>query len=413
MSVFRPAEKKQAKLRLALMGPPGGGKTWSALALATELARGGKVAVIDTERGSSELYADRFTFDVAPLFPPFAPVRYADLLRQAGEAGYAVIVIDSLSHGWEGEGGVQDIVDKAADKAGGNKWAGWAKGTPEYRRLIDAIYASPAHVIATMRSKIEWAEGTNAQGRKTYERVGTAAVQRGGIEYEFSLVGELDQGDHRITISKSRAGTAVKPEYLAGVPGSIRNVKALAADVIAWLDSGAAPAEPLSADGFLTLCEEAGFSREQARTIWRAKGVTEDMLRHDPDRVRAIVAEYPRAVPEPETPAEPVQPADVARAFPGTVVIGADGLTDVEREALAQARRTRDEQHLAVIDAEGGDVAKDEAKVLRAKWRREAAAEARRAKRDPDDDEKDAEARKGDEGDAQPALPATGEEEAA
>jgi DNA replication protein DnaC len=97
---FRKAERKQAKLRLALCGPSGSGKTYSALLIAQGIAPNGKVALIDTERGSGELYADLAAYDVAPLAPPFTPARYIELIKEAGKAGCDVLIIDSLSHAY-------------------------------------------------------------------------------------------------------------------------------------------------------------------------------------------------------------------------------------------------------------------------------------------------------------------------
>ncbi len=116
--MFRKAERKQAKLRLALVGPAGSGKTFSALRIATGLVQTqngnepGRIAMIDTERGSGELYSDRFEYDIARLDPPFEPKRYIDLIRAAEGAGYAVLIIDSLSHAWAGSGGLLDIKDR-------------------------------------------------------------------------------------------------------------------------------------------------------------------------------------------------------------------------------------------------------------------------------------------------------------
>lgn len=205
MSNFVRATKKAVRARIAFDGPSGAGKTWTALEWARVL--GEKIAVVDTERGSASLYSDKFEFDVLEIGPPFHPDRFVEALRSAEKAGYEVFVIDSLSHLWEGEGGVLDIADAAGARAQGNSWAGWKAATPTLRHLIDVILASDLHVIVTMRSKTEWTqeEYTDSKGnRKTRpKRLGMAPVMRAGMEYEFTVVGDLDL-EHRMTISKSR-----------------------------------------------------------------------------------------------------------------------------------------------------------------------------------------------------------------
>lgn len=125
--MFHQAERRQAKLRLALCGPSGSGKTYSALLIARGLAPDGKIALIDTERGSGALYADLTAYDVAALVPPYTPARYIELIRHAEQAGYAVLVIDSLSHAWTGEGGVLEMHDKAtAASRSGNSFLAWS-----------------------------------------------------------------------------------------------------------------------------------------------------------------------------------------------------------------------------------------------------------------------------------------------
>lgn len=205
MSQFQRATKKAVRARIAFDGPSGSGKTWTSLEWARVL--GTKIAVVDTERGSASLYSDKFEFDVLEVGPPFHPDRLVEAIKSAEKAKYDVLVIDSLSHFWEGEGGVLDIADAAGSRAGGNSWAGWKTATPALRHLIDTILASDLHIIVTMRSKQEWTqeEYTDSKGhRKTRPvRVGMAPVMRQGTEYEMTVVGDLDL-EHRLTITKSR-----------------------------------------------------------------------------------------------------------------------------------------------------------------------------------------------------------------
>lgn len=227
---FQKATKSKIKARVAIDGPSGSGKTYTAIIAATALSQGGKIAVIDTERGSASLYSDLFNFDVLEL-EVFSPQIYTQAIEAAEKAGYAVIVIDSLSHAWEGEGGALDMVDDAAARSrSGNSYTAWRDVTPLHRRMIDTILQSKAHIIATMRSKTEYILETNAKGQQVPRKVGMAPIQRAGMEYEFTVVGDMDL-DHKIVISKSRFAplqdkVATKPTVDFFKP------------FVDWLDSG-------------------------------------------------------------------------------------------------------------------------------------------------------------------------------
>ena len=246
--MFKKATKKKLKLRMAIDGPAGAGKTYTGLRFAFALAGpNGRVAVIDSEHRSAAKYQGespdgvRFDFDVAEL-DHYAPSTYTQVIREAGRQGYDVLLIDSLSHAWEGVGGALDQVDKKADKTG-NSFTAWKDVTPMHREMVEAILACPCHVICTMRSKMDYVleEVTNKSGKKVMQpkKVGMAPIQRQGVEYEFDVVADMDI-DHTLTVSKSRCpaidGTrAVKP----GAPF----IQPLAA----WLGEGAEP-EPVTAE---------------------------------------------------------------------------------------------------------------------------------------------------------------------
>lgn len=194
---FKKANRKVAKMRIALLAPSGFGKTFSALRIAKGL--GGKIALIDTEAGSAELYGNEFDYDVVTMNPPYQTEKYIAAIHAAEEAGYDTVIIDSLSHAWAGSGGLLDKQGSIADK-GGNSFAAWRTVTPDHTKLVDTILHSKCHVIATMRSKTEYAlEG----GRVV--KLGLAPVQRDGIEYEFGLVFDIDK-NHQGHTSKDRTG---------------------------------------------------------------------------------------------------------------------------------------------------------------------------------------------------------------
>jgi hypothetical protein len=227
--MFKKAEKTQQKLRLALYGPSGTGKTYSGLLIAKEL--GARIAVVDTEHGSASKYAGDAgipDFDVCEL-TRFAPDDYIKALKSAAE--YDVTIVDSLSHAWMGKGGLLDQAD-----AKGGKFAAWAELTPQQNNLVEAILAHPGHLIATMRSKTAYEVGKDDRGKTTVERLGTAAIQKDGLEYEFDVVGLMDQSN-TMHVIKSRCAM-VRGEYRK--PGAD-----LAKTLMSWLGSGA-PAPPPS-----------------------------------------------------------------------------------------------------------------------------------------------------------------------
>jgi hypothetical protein len=225
---FTPATKERAKARIALTGPTGSGKTYTALVTGTGL--GGRIALVDTEHGSAAKYADEFAFDTLPL-TTFQPATLVDVLAVAAHDGYDVVIVDSLSHFWSGTGGMLEQVDNATKRVGaGNSFAGWKEARPQERAMIDALLAYPGHLIATMRARTEYVVDTDDRGRKVPRKVGLRPEQREGIEYEFDIVGDLDH-DNTLVISKSRA----RP--LSGMvlrkPGP-----EFAEAVLSWLEAG-------------------------------------------------------------------------------------------------------------------------------------------------------------------------------
>lgn len=241
---FAPAVRHEAKARVAIIGPTGAGKTWTALEWATTL--GDRVAVIDTENGSASLYSDQFTFDTAAWWPPYDATKLAAAVTHAAGA-YDVVVIDSLSHFWQGEGGVLDVVEAAAERARGNNarsnsFAGWKTGSPVWRNLLDTLIFAPCHVIVTMRSKMDYVQ-TQVDGRTRIEKVGLAPVARNDVEFEFTVVGDMDQG-HKMTITKSRCAPLADQTALAN------NTRKLAVVLKEWLSTaepgqtGPPPAQP-------------------------------------------------------------------------------------------------------------------------------------------------------------------------
>jgi energy-coupling factor transporter ATP-binding protein EcfA2 len=189
---FAKAVKYNAKGRVALTGPPGSGKSFTALVMARALAGPhGKIAAIDTEHGSLSKYADLFDFDVLEL-DSFSPQTFVASLHAAEEAAYDVFLCDSLSHFWMGKDGALEYVD-AAKKRSKDQMDAWKTFRPHERAMVEDMIASPCHVICTMRTKTEFQEQIDDKGKKKRVKIGLAPVQREGLEYEFDLVGYMDE----------------------------------------------------------------------------------------------------------------------------------------------------------------------------------------------------------------------------
>lgn len=201
MGIFRKAERRKAKLRLAITGSAGSGKTYGALLVAQGL--GGSIAMIDTENGSGDLYSAVCDYDILNVNAPFDPRKYIQAIHDAENEGYDVLIIDSLSHCWISEGGLLDIKGQLASSGKYNSFSTWSKVTPLQNKLIEAMLTSKCHIIATMRSRTDYVQVVNDKGRTEIRKVGLAPVQRDGMDYEFSLVFDLNN-EHTVTVSKDR-----------------------------------------------------------------------------------------------------------------------------------------------------------------------------------------------------------------
>ncbi|MCU4423196.1 ATP-binding protein [Acinetobacter sp. WU_MDCI_Abxb74] len=231
MSVFfKKAERKNAKLRLAIAGPTGSGKTYTALVLAKGI--GGRIAVADTENSSAELYEDLVEFEHANIQPPYTPEKFIDVIKAAENANFDTLILDSITHEWSGVGGCLEIVDQLASTSfKGNSWGAWSQVTPRHRKFIDAMLRSSINIIVTMRSKMETVQ-TNDNGKKKVEKVGMKAEQRDGIEYEFTTVLDLTH-DNIAVATKDRSRLFLEPRQLGEHDGVLLKQ---------WLLSGSANA---------------------------------------------------------------------------------------------------------------------------------------------------------------------------
>lgn len=234
--MFKKAERKKAKLRLALSGPSGSGKTYSSLLLAKGL--GGQIAFIDTERGSASLYSHLVDFDVLELNPPYAPERFIAAMNEAEKLGYSTIIIDSMTHEWSGAGGCLQINEEIAkSRFKGNTWSAWNETTPRHQAFIDRINSVNAHVICCMRSKTETTQQENGYGKKQVVKLGMKDEQRDGSEYEFTIKLDLVHDGHFAIATKDRTRVfkVDEPKPITEETGAL---------LLNWLESGVEEQEP-------------------------------------------------------------------------------------------------------------------------------------------------------------------------
>lgn len=205
MALFKRAERKKAWLKLALTGPSGSGKTYSALLIAKGMGK--RIAVIDTENESAALYAGipgLPDFDHCSIDPPYTIDKYTAAIQAALTEGYDVLVIDSLSHAWAGEGGLlqqKEDLDSRGGKGEKNKFTNWGAITKQQERFKGWLLKADVHMIVTMRSKQDYVLGEGNAPIK----VGMAPIQREGMEYEFTMVLDMAM-NHSAKTSKDRTG---------------------------------------------------------------------------------------------------------------------------------------------------------------------------------------------------------------
>lgn len=238
-SLFRKASRQNTKLRLSLIGPPGAGKTLTALRIARGMGCK-KIAVIDTENGSSELYAGmvlddcaelgELNFDVAIMSAPFTVDKYIRATNAAASEGYDCVIIDSASHAWAGEGGILQQKERM-DARGGSSFNNWGKLTPEQEKFKNMVLHNKTHLIVTMRTKTAYVIEENEKGKSAPRKVGLAPIQRDGFEYEFDLVLNIAE-DHHFMASKDR--TNMFGDHI------FKGDETIGAQLKDWLESGSA-----------------------------------------------------------------------------------------------------------------------------------------------------------------------------
>ena len=199
------AKREKIYVKLALMAPSGGGKTYGGLRLATGMAeeiknetgKDAKILLANTEGKRGYYYADEFNYDIVDVDPPHNPEKYVELIEFAVQEGYDILIIDSSSHEWEGKGGCLELHQQA-----GGTYQSWARVTPRHNKFINAIADSPIHIIATMRGKDQYEMTKDDKGKTNVQKLGVGAKQRDGFEYEFTVTFLIDQKTNTAEVQK-------------------------------------------------------------------------------------------------------------------------------------------------------------------------------------------------------------------
>lgn len=199
------AKREKIYVKLALMAPSGGGKTYGSLRLASGMAdeikketgKDAKILLANTEQKRGYYYANEFDYDIVDIEPPHNPEKYVELIDFAVSEGYDILIVDSSSHEWEGKGGCLELQQQA-----GGTYQAWGKITPRHNRFIDAIADSPIHIIATMRGKDQYEVNKDDRGKTSVQKLGVGAKQRDGFEYEFTCTFLIDQKTNCAEVQK-------------------------------------------------------------------------------------------------------------------------------------------------------------------------------------------------------------------
>jgi len=204
-------QRHNVKLRLGISGASGFGKTYSALQLAYGMTNDwSKIAVIDTENASASLYSDLGNFNVLNLSAPYTPERYVEAIDICEKANMKVIIIDSITHEWQGEGGCLQIHEKL-----GGRFQDWARVKPRHQKFIDKILSTSCHIITTARRKTDYSLDITNNGKSKVVKHGTKEITSEGFEYELSVNFELINENHLCKVSKDRTNLfSNKPEFI-------------------------------------------------------------------------------------------------------------------------------------------------------------------------------------------------------
>lgn len=300
MGNFQEVVRAKSKLRMALTGVSGAGKTLGALYIAYGLTGDwSKIAVIDTEHERARMYANRTDlgtgkFLYCPLYPPYTAERYTSLVKEAASVvgPDGVVIVDSFSHAWNNEGGVLDVRDRIAAQAGKNSYTAWNEAGKVQNSLVNTILAVGCHTIVTMRSKMDYVMQENERGKTQPVKVGLAPVQRDDTEYEFDIV---------LDIARSHIATASKDVTFLDKYGEIITPE-LGRQLKAWLDDGVDPAQllgekPITKEQWIVLSNPYIDTPEIIQAAHKAFGyqTPSEIRQKDIEAIRSKAEEYAAA----------------------------------------------------------------------------------------------------------------------
>lgn len=290
--LIRPAVRPAMPARLMISAPSGAGKTWTALGIARTLVGDtGRIVLIDTETDSALTYADEHVFEHLAWEPPYDPRELAATIHDLSTGTDVCIVIDSMSHFWQGDGGTLDIAD--------GRFGGWKVATPAQDEMVMAILRSRSHMICCAREKQAYAVTESVKDgrtKQTVEKLGMAPIQREGLDYEFNVAVSMDMS-HTISVNKTRcrrlAGRIFKPNHQDEL-----------ADIYAdWLAGGHAMPEKDVLDDFrarvVALPKMDGCDvRTPFLALFKDRfGTTEQLLLEDMDEATVLLVEHEAMVP--------------------------------------------------------------------------------------------------------------------
>jgi hypothetical protein len=268
--VIQDAKRELIWVKVALMSPSGGGKTYSALRLATgmqekmkELGQDTNIIMFNTEVARGRYYANEFKYKIVDVGAPHEPEKYVRAIQYGVDQGFKIIILDSTSFEWEGDGGCLDIHQRE-----GGTFQAWAKVTPRHNKFIQAIADSQCHIIATMRGKDQYEIDKDEKGKSNVKKLGVGAQQRSGFEYEFSTTFLLDQKSNFATNQKDNT-------HLFETLGDVKLTEDHGRKLIEWANSGEGYTIPIrnmknitedmqeKKDLIIQLCKDLGGAKNE------------------------------------------------------------------------------------------------------------------------------------------------------
>lgn len=290
--VVRKASRKKARGRVGIGGPAGSGKTMGALLIAYGLTGDwDKVGLIDTENGSGELYVGHQVpgsdvvigeYNYWRIDPPYTTLKYVEGQKALEKAGCEAVIHDSLSHAWAGAGGLLDKKDRIAkaNTPGMNSYTAWRDVTPDHNLLVDAMLQSPSHIIATMRTKTEYVMEKNDKGKEVPRKIGMAPIQREGMDYEFTVMLDIDASSHLAIATKDRTSIFDGMDFFKIGPETGQQL-------LEWLNKGIDVPHAISKEALIQKINECS-NLEDVQAVEALPGVQQHLTAGAPEVQAAV-----------------------------------------------------------------------------------------------------------------------------